>query len=525
MHELETIAHRRDELDDQELAYLEEQSELADEVARLDAELPELDVAGGGRRSRPDGGRGVDRPRSWRRWPPAESSSSPASTPRLLERYERLRARLGGVAVARLEGSRCGGCHLDLSTSRARRRAGRRRGRVRRVPAVRAPARALTGGAPMFLWFVGDGGRHRVVRVPRPTLRLPAADRRLRPAAARRRDRWGRACSTRLVFSLVLLVVVMLRPSAAGRRASCWLGLPIGTMLHLVFDGAWADSDAVLVAARRVGLRRRRAARGGAWLAGPWRSSSPGGDPGVGLAASNLSDPARAARFLRARSAVHATPRREPLWDTLRRADPRPPRPHRAERGRAPAGPGRRAARRGRHAAGEGRRRPRRAGRRAGLQPAACGRARPPRRSACRSPIDERWIELSYGVYEGVAHRRRAVGGVAALARGPGVRARRRRVARRRSTPGCATACADIAERAARSHSSPSCRTSRRSSRPSRGRSAPASRSPGARTSRTPRSAASTSAATDRSCTRSTRPPIDRHERTNSRYRTVVTCR
>ncbi len=33
MHELETIGHRRDELDDQELAYLEEQSELADEVA------------------------------------------------------------------------------------------------------------------------------------------------------------------------------------------------------------------------------------------------------------------------------------------------------------------------------------------------------------------------------------------------------------------------------------------------------------------------------------------------------------
>ena len=32
-----------------------------------------------------------------------------------IARYDRLRARLGGVAVARLEGSRCGGCHLDLS--------------------------------------------------------------------------------------------------------------------------------------------------------------------------------------------------------------------------------------------------------------------------------------------------------------------------------------------------------------------------------------------------------------------------
>jgi uncharacterized protein len=32
----------------------------------------------------------------------------------LMERYEKLRARMGGVAVARLEGSRCLGCHLEL---------------------------------------------------------------------------------------------------------------------------------------------------------------------------------------------------------------------------------------------------------------------------------------------------------------------------------------------------------------------------------------------------------------------------
>ena len=32
----------------------------------------------------------------------------------LLDRYERLRARLGGVAVARLEGDRCMGCHVSL---------------------------------------------------------------------------------------------------------------------------------------------------------------------------------------------------------------------------------------------------------------------------------------------------------------------------------------------------------------------------------------------------------------------------
>ena len=37
----------------------------------------------------------------------------------MLDRYDRLRTRHGGVAVARLEGSRCGGCHLDLSTAEA----------------------------------------------------------------------------------------------------------------------------------------------------------------------------------------------------------------------------------------------------------------------------------------------------------------------------------------------------------------------------------------------------------------------
>ena len=43
-----------------------------------------------------------------------------------------------------------------------------------------------------------------------------------------------------LAFGLVLLAIVML--ATIGRRAARkrWLGLPIGTMLHLVFDGAWA---------------------------------------------------------------------------------------------------------------------------------------------------------------------------------------------------------------------------------------------------------------------------------------------
>lgn len=46
-----------------------------------------------------------------------------------------------------------------------------------------------------------------------------------------------------LAFSLVLLFAVMM--ATIGRRPARkrWLGLPIGTMLHLVVDGAWAETQ------------------------------------------------------------------------------------------------------------------------------------------------------------------------------------------------------------------------------------------------------------------------------------------
>jgi predicted nucleic acid-binding Zn-ribbon protein len=116
MHELETIAARRDELDDQELAYLEEQSELAEEVTRLDAAFPELEAAAsaaGAALQAADAAIADELA--------ALASARAEIAGRLdaasVERYERLKERFGGVAVARLEGSRCGGCHLDLSRS------------------------------------------------------------------------------------------------------------------------------------------------------------------------------------------------------------------------------------------------------------------------------------------------------------------------------------------------------------------------------------------------------------------------
>jgi predicted nucleic acid-binding Zn-ribbon protein len=116
MHELEVLGERRDALDDQELAALDEQSQLADEIAGLEAGLPEValnahaaSAALAAVEAEIDGelaAIGAAREALVARLPGAET-----------ERYERLRTRHAGVAVSRLEGNRCGGCHLDLSTA------------------------------------------------------------------------------------------------------------------------------------------------------------------------------------------------------------------------------------------------------------------------------------------------------------------------------------------------------------------------------------------------------------------------
>jgi uncharacterized protein len=115
-HELETIAARRDELDDQELAYLEEQSELAETIARLTAAEPALaSAASASHAALAAAETAIDAELAGIVSGRAEVVARIGAAH--LERYERLRARHGGVAVARLDGSRCTGCHLDLSTT------------------------------------------------------------------------------------------------------------------------------------------------------------------------------------------------------------------------------------------------------------------------------------------------------------------------------------------------------------------------------------------------------------------------
>ena len=94
----------------------------------------------------------------------------------------------------------------------------------------------------MFLWFIGTAvlSVAYIFRDPTFDYRLLIVGSVLPLADA---ATGGAGVLHTLVFSLLLMVIVML--STVGRRPvrKLLLGLPIGTMLHLVFDGAWATTD------------------------------------------------------------------------------------------------------------------------------------------------------------------------------------------------------------------------------------------------------------------------------------------
>lgn len=93
----------------------------------------------------------------------------------------------------------------------------------------------------MLLWFVGASilTISFVFRDPRFDNRLLVVGALLPPLI----DVWtgGAWVMHSLTASVVLLVVVML--ATIGRRSlrRTLLGLPLGTLLHLVFTGAWTD--------------------------------------------------------------------------------------------------------------------------------------------------------------------------------------------------------------------------------------------------------------------------------------------
>ena len=112
-HEIATLAERRGELDDRGLAALEEQSDVDDTLVshlELESSLRQaLEAA--------DEALAVVQADIERELADLEQRREGAREvldPTTLARYDRLRDH-HGVAVARLVGHRCDGCHLDLS--------------------------------------------------------------------------------------------------------------------------------------------------------------------------------------------------------------------------------------------------------------------------------------------------------------------------------------------------------------------------------------------------------------------------
>jgi predicted nucleic acid-binding Zn-ribbon protein len=111
--ELGSLSRHRSDLEDRALADMEAVDELGQAVteeerslARREQEVVELIGVVGGAEAAIDGELGAN--------VGVRASLASRVPAELLATYERLRARLGGVAVARFEGGHCLGCHLAL---------------------------------------------------------------------------------------------------------------------------------------------------------------------------------------------------------------------------------------------------------------------------------------------------------------------------------------------------------------------------------------------------------------------------
>ncbi len=115
MHEIETINGQRDEVDDAELAALEEQSTLDDEqTVHLGAEESLRAAVGSADEALARACADIDTELA--QIADARAGAVDALDQRIVGRYESVRSS-SGVAVAELKGHRCEGCHLDLSAA------------------------------------------------------------------------------------------------------------------------------------------------------------------------------------------------------------------------------------------------------------------------------------------------------------------------------------------------------------------------------------------------------------------------
>jgi uncharacterized protein len=116
MHELDTLAAQRDTLDDSELALLEEQSQVLDDTEAARGAMPALEAANEAAQAALAAVTlEADREAANMRAQRAELVAR--VEPMVLADYASRRDHFHGVAISKVEGRRCGGCRLDLSTS------------------------------------------------------------------------------------------------------------------------------------------------------------------------------------------------------------------------------------------------------------------------------------------------------------------------------------------------------------------------------------------------------------------------
>lgn len=111
--DVEGLKKRASELEDKALGLMEEREPFDSKLASLDGKLAELEERQGDVLERLSAAETeVDAAIAGLG---AQHGAAVAAVPQpLLVAYDRLRSRLGGVAVARLVGGRCDGCHLSL---------------------------------------------------------------------------------------------------------------------------------------------------------------------------------------------------------------------------------------------------------------------------------------------------------------------------------------------------------------------------------------------------------------------------
>ena len=113
-HEIETLSAHRNELDDRELEAMDQQAQAEQRLAELAADedaVVAMRDAAAAELAGAQGSGAVDEAELTAQYSGARESLNFDE----IEVYDRQRARHGGIGIAKLVGTRCDGCHLDLS--------------------------------------------------------------------------------------------------------------------------------------------------------------------------------------------------------------------------------------------------------------------------------------------------------------------------------------------------------------------------------------------------------------------------